>query len=707
MMRIRWRVALACACGIVASRAVMPADERADLLLRLCDRLLTVQIDDPASPDFGALRCPSTNPEFHPLHSRAAEAVYPLAVAFQLTGHEKYRTAAVRLGDWLVSIQQPSGEWGERWPGHDGWTGTTVDQLISLAGAYPRLADALNPKQRAAWIRAITRSAAYVQAHWPRGNLNYWPTGAVALVYAGRAVPSAPAAWRTKADELIRDTLATVNADGLLVGEGGGVDVGYNLAQTIGFVALYGHLTGEQAAMRRAAQVLEHHLPFFYPNGSVDNSWGTRSYKWTYESGTKTAPGVFFTLALLAGHDPRFGALEAQARHFLEQHSMIDGWVAQGPHAAAHDSTNPPCLYGTFARAQSLAMAVAHAPAVSVPAGPMAGAKLPDRPHVDHFPTVKVAVIRTPGLVATVSAYGEVTHVSRDFVARGGSITNLWFEGYGPTGIFQSSSVTDYRRQEPIHMPHEADLRPLTPRVELWRDGRRYANVYETDAGMQVETLEDHVWVRVQGRLRDASGEDGGVGYTLTQRFYAHVVTKEYRLTANGGTYAARIVEPVVRPAGTVFTQPGADRVVATDGSGGQWTVAVLEASVTSGLSHGLEAERYWCPFPALDAHPVTIDLTVPADRDALVSLMLAAPAASLQGVFRSGEDLAAPDVGRGAVEVFESAAEIAHAGETALGGDDLELETGGGHQAHGGLDPDAGEDMGGTVVAHPAEHAP
>lgn len=625
-MRLRWRVALALACGFAASRAVAHADERADLLLRLCDRLLTVQIDDPASPDYGALRCPSANPELHPLHSRAGEAVYPLAVAFQLTGREAYRAAAVRLGDWLVSIQQPSGEWGERWPAHDGWTGTTVDQLISLAGAYPRLADALDAGQRAAWIRAITRAAAHVQSRWPRGNLNYWPTGAVALVYANRAVPAAPAAWREKADELIRATLATVNADGLLVGEGGGVDVGYNLAQTIGFVALYGHLTGEQAVLRRATQVLEHHLPFFYPNGAVDNSWGTRSYKWTYESGTKTAPGVFFTLALLAGHDPRFAGLEQQARNFLVQHSMINGWVAQGPHAAGHDSTNPPCLYGTFARAQSLAMAVAHAPAVRPPAGPDPAATQPDRPHVDHFPTVKVAVIRTPGLVATVSAYGEIAHVSRDFVARGGSITNLWFEGYGPTGFFQTSSVTAYRRQEPIHMPHEADLLPLTPRVEVWRDGRRFANVHETDAEMQVETAADHVLVRVQGRLRDAAGADGGIGYTLTHRFYAHAVTKEYALTATGEAYAVHIVEPVVVTAGVVFTKTAADRVVAAAGRGRPWSIAVSRSSTPYVLEHGAPAGRYWSPFPAVNAHPVTVDFVVPADEDAEISLVLTAP---------------------------------------------------------------------------------
>src|SRR5690606_35646599 len=95
-----------------------------------------------------------------------------------------------------------------------------------------------------------------------------------------------------------------------------------------------------------------------------------------------------------------------------------------------------------------------------------------ERPQVDFFPSIKVAVVRTHGMTATISAYGEIAQVSRDFVSRGGSITNLWFQDYGPSGFFQTSSVTDYRRQELIHMPHEGELRPLTPRVELRRTGR-------------------------------------------------------------------------------------------------------------------------------------------------------------------------------------------------------------------------------------------
>lgn len=69
--------------------------DRDVVLLQLCDHLISAQITDRADPDYGGLRCPSSNPEPHPVHSRAAEAVYPLAVAYQITGDERYRDAAI------------------------------------------------------------------------------------------------------------------------------------------------------------------------------------------------------------------------------------------------------------------------------------------------------------------------------------------------------------------------------------------------------------------------------------------------------------------------------------------------------------------------------------------------------------------------------------------------------------------------------------
>ena len=64
-------------------------------MLTLCDALVKTQITNKADSNYGALVCPSENPENHPIHSRAAESVYPFAIAYKLTGKPIYREAAL------------------------------------------------------------------------------------------------------------------------------------------------------------------------------------------------------------------------------------------------------------------------------------------------------------------------------------------------------------------------------------------------------------------------------------------------------------------------------------------------------------------------------------------------------------------------------------------------------------------------------------
>jgi len=176
-----------------------------EALKPLVDQLVSTQITDPNDPDYGALVSPSTNPQPNPRHSRAAEAVYPLAVAYKRFGDERYKKAAILLGNWLVGIQQDDGAWGEDWPDHDGWNGTTADQLISLAGALELLGKELTASERQAWDHAISKAADFsLERFFPgRSNVNYIPTAAVGLVLAQRAVASPKASWLEKAEYLI------------------------------------------------------------------------------------------------------------------------------------------------------------------------------------------------------------------------------------------------------------------------------------------------------------------------------------------------------------------------------------------------------------------------------------------------------------------------------------------------------------------------
>jgi hypothetical protein len=52
-----------------------------------------------------------------------------------------------------------------------------------------------------------------------------------------------------------------------------------------------------------------------------------------------------------------------------------------------------------------------------------------------YFPTLNTGVVRTSDIMATVTAYGSIATYPRESVVRGGSISALWFAGYGPTGF--------------------------------------------------------------------------------------------------------------------------------------------------------------------------------------------------------------------------------------------------------------------------------
>ena len=246
-------------------------------LLALCDALLPTQINEPSDPNYGALVCPSLNPENHPIHSRAAEAVYPFAIAWKLTGKVKYRDAAIKLGNWLTTIQETSGKkvggWSEIWPdpAQKGWYGTTTDQLISMAGAYQILKPYLNASEIESWNSSMQNAAGFIMRNFPvRTNINYNATGAATLVFAYNTVKNPKQSWLVKADSLMNNyTLPFITREHLLGGEGMGVDEGYDIAQSIGYMALYAILRNDMHIKQIAADLLKNHYLFVYPNGSI------------------------------------------------------------------------------------------------------------------------------------------------------------------------------------------------------------------------------------------------------------------------------------------------------------------------------------------------------------------------------------------------------------------------------------------------------
>jgi hypothetical protein len=569
-------------------------------LYGLVDLLMTTQITDKNDKNYGALVSQSTNPDNHALHSRAAEAVYPLAVAYKHKNDAKYAKAAIPLGNWLITLQTAGGSWIEEWPSATGWDGTTADQLISMANAYVILKSQLTPQEDSAWVGCISKAADWIEANFPKGNINYVPTGAVALVSASRSIANPKASWLTKAASLMTLTTDAINAESLLIGEGSGVDLGYNIAQSIGFIAMYGRMLPSPSHVDKAAALLKAHQYFMYPNGAMDNSWGTRSFKWDLESGTKTAPGVFFSFALLADKDPSFQRGARLALTYLHDHGQDDkGWLVYGPHAFRHPTSNPPDNYSTFARAQSIATAIEFAPESA-----QIGMLPADQKNwMKQFTTTKTGIFRTDKIMATISAYGEIGSYPRESMARGGSVSALWFEGYGSTGFMQVSSQTIYSRIEALHMPNEGALLPLTPRIES-TTGTYFASVLDDKA--TISMLQDGTGVHATtgGALKNVAGTSSGTTYSWTYDFGPDSYTKEVKVSSATNL---RIVEPFVDDTGNQYKLEGADTFTITTMAGSVYQVKVASSSGAYTLTSGTERAKYWSPFPGIDCYPLII----------------------------------------------------------------------------------------------------
>jgi acetyl esterase/lipase len=579
-----------------------------ETMMVLTDALVRLQVTNSGHPANGALACPGCMV----YHTRAAEAVFPMAVAFQSTGDEKYRDSARRLAEWLFRQQQPGGEWLETpWA----WTGTTADQLLMLAEAFPILSPDFPVAEKARWKESMRRAADYlVKVMDPAfASINYCPTTAAALMVVHAIIPDS--AYVRKARLLARQVLAKMDDEGFIQGEAArahgvkyGVDLGYEMDMSLWGLGLYAHLSGDTMVDRSVRRSLAKNLPFVYPNGAVDGSWGSRCYKWT-TYGSKTADGCQILFGLYGDEDLRY--ITAALRNLEYLRGMIaGGMIGNGP---GHWKllAEKTCIYPTFARAKNLAMTVRYVVQRSPQTPPIPS----DRGGwLRVYPTVNVALARSANFMMTVSAYNyrdpsRTNGGQYNQHPTGGSVCNLWGEG---VGFLTTSSQTRYVRGEPIHMPVMADSAIcLTPRIE-YRDSLGYfTNLYEFEGRMTARSAAESVAViTTSGELRDEDWLPGGVGFSIQNVLFDDAVEKSVTLSFHDRLPTVRIIEPIVSDGVTALEFAGARRVFIRTPKQ-TFILDLLEGAAE--LSTDREFPAYKFPFPAIQATPVVILVSPPS----------------------------------------------------------------------------------------------
>lgn len=515
-----------------------------DVAKELCDVLISHQMRDESSADWGGILCPAHS-EAHP---RTAEALFPFCYFYSETKEAKYLDSALLLLRWLSRRQKDDGSW-DREEAEVPKLGT-VSLTLALSHGYQLVEREVTPQDRAILLQTLRRAAEYVYgtASPESGRLSGTDANCLAL-----AAPALHFAYSLTAEEKYRDrardialwVARRINEDGFLVGEpspGSGdlplVDVGFDLEIGLSALAVYGCLSGNEEVRDAVLKALRAHLGFVTPSGYIDDSWGSRVYEWTIH-GTEEGHGCQVACLALRNFDPRFQRAAGQNLRFMVKNMLRDGLVTIGPHAKDFPEYFP-CVTPSALRANAICQTLIYS--CGVPLGQTGKWILPteEKGWVKFYKSVNVLQVRTSALLCTITGYGAGK--PQAIFPTGGTISHLWNERFGTV-----EAATSYE----LRADDEGEQLLggcLTPRIEATIGGRLYSNLFERDAVIQFSDkglVNDQVDVIARGRLKSPEGEDAGLTYAITYRFDRAKLVKQIEI---GGTTeaAVRIVEPIV-----------------------------------------------------------------------------------------------------------------------------------------------------------------
>ena len=570
-------------------------------LLKLNNTLVDLQNKNKKDADFGAIYCKHCNL----YHTRAAEAIFPLTYEYKITGNKERLKSALNLGRWLLKQQKPTGEWVET---PEDWTGTTTDQLLMLVLSYPIISKDLPAKEKLIWLNSFERAGDYLTSvmNTVFASINYCATTTATLSELYKIVPKQ--IYKDKATELAHNIVAKMNADYFIEGEGAlvnkelkyGVDLGYNMEMSLWGLTRFALNFDDKMVLNAVREALKNHIWFIYPNGALDGSWGIRSNKWTiYGSGT--SDGCHPLFAMFAHENDQYRSAAIRNIQLLDACITKEGLAGYGPHHATVMS-DVPCIYPTFAKAKSMAMAMLW---IKNDIGQPAQIET-DKIGYRFFPTINVAVVRTKNFCGTVTAYNYVAKegAKSKYMHRptGGSLSALWINGLD---MFQVSSQTEYQRWELMHFPMADGIKPLTPRIEFSDEKGYYTNLYEMNATFQVMEKNNDVITTAYGELRNRDRQESGIGYILQHEFTDNVLTKRYTIRYESKFNEVRIVEPIVFNAETKIEKVTNNEVIISYKN--KTVKLTLEGENCDLKVESENLKYYWSPYPAVQTMPILI----------------------------------------------------------------------------------------------------
>ncbi len=605
-------ISLPAIAEISASEPKSTAQLYADTLKVWCDGLLARQVTEMRDPAFyGGLLCPACAL----IHGRCGDAVYPLLRMAHTTGEAKYVRAAMQVHEWSqAQVSREDGSWVNDVT-LSNWLGISVFHAIALAEALEFHGVVLDESTRGRWKDRLAAAAKFLDSFITieTGNVNYPATATLAFQLCGRVLGDAHYFDRARA--LAQEVMGQFTPDGFLAGEGHPlngasakgcrpVDLGYNVEESLPSLALYSLLAEDKPVQEQVVAAMKTHMEFMLPDGSWDNSWGTRNYKWSWW-GSRTSDGCEPGFVLMSRFDGRFREV-ARRNLGLMAACTHDGLLYGGPDYFAHGDL--PCIHHTFTHAKALATVLDRDELSS---------EMNERPALPRDEAYGLKSFRSIGTrMAAIGPWrATVTEYDWEYLEHvqpgadnlggghvsGGALSLLYHESLGP---ICTASMTKYlmveiaNQQQYRRGPHM----DLTPRVEFTAAGETYTNLNDFRATLDASQSGSEIVFQVQGHLMTASrrpfsGSD--LGYRMVYKMSEAVAEIAGSATGTGAASAhLRLIVPVIARSGESAEAVNSQTVrvakangtltVSTDAEGGFDIAAIQEK--TFNLVPGFEA---------------------------------------------------------------------------------------------------------------------
>lgn len=589
-----------------------------NLLKDWCDGIIKRQIINPADRTVhGQLDCPACE---H-VHGRIMDAVYPLFYLAKSTGDKKYLDAGIAIFEWGENVSREDGAWTNDL-NPKSWDGVTVFGAISLAETLQYHGDLVDEERRERWTERLKAAAAFVYQRFPRissANINYGATTVYALNLFGRMLNNADYLVRSK--ELATQVktyfteentflLGELQGDRKRLSEKGlpGIDMGYNVEESLNTLVAYALEENDEELLQLVEKSLNTHLEFMLPDGGLDNSFGTRMFKWTYW-GSRTSDGMQQAFGMMAHRNPALGTAAYKNAELLKQ-CTSDGLLHGGPHYVSHGIK--PCIHHTFSHVKLLATMLEHWEELpEINNTTVLPRELAD--GVKYYQEIDSALFARGDWRGTVSAYDAEYDFKVDCrQATGGALSLLY---HNRLGLLCAASMAVYRMKEPNNMqPAPGKDIALTPRLETFVDETWYTNLFDLGATFNSDDDGEVIEITANAQLKNEDREL--VAGTASDFILQYACSKEeIQIIASTNQlieHETAFVLPIISPGNEEVTQPASDliRIIKPEGT------VFISANVPLKIME-TEGGRTFNMVPGVEAIPIAA--VFPPDLDEVI----------------------------------------------------------------------------------------